>query len=152
MIALRAARAADRPAVIALWVAAWRDVFPQIDFSARAAWFGGHLDDWLGRGAELSVVEDEGGLAGFSLYDPESGEMDQLCVAPRAQGAGAARVLLDALKARGATVRLAVNRDNARALRFYRREGFRVTGESVNPISGLPTLAMEWRRAPISAG
>jgi hypothetical protein len=27
-----------------------------------------------------------------------------------------------------------------------------VTGESVNPTSGLPTLAMEWRRGPISAG
>ena len=152
MIALRAARAQDRPALIALWIAAWRDVFPQIDFSARAAWFESHLDDWLARGAALTVAEDAQGLAGFSLFDPARGEMDQLCVAPRAQGAGAARALLDALKARHGTVALAVNRDNGRALRFYRREGFRVTGESVNPISGLPTLAMEWRRAPISAG
>ena len=152
MIALRAARAADRSALIALWVAAWRDVFPQIDFSARAAWFEGHLDEWLGRGAALTVAEDGEGLAGFSLFDPARGEMDQLCVAPRAQGAGAARALLDALKARGETVTLSVNRDNARALRFYRREGFRVTGESVNPTSGLPTLAMEWRRDSISAG
>lgn len=149
---LRAARDEDRAALIALWVEAWRAAFPQIDFHARVAWFEGHLDDWIARGATLSLVEDAQGAAGFTLFDAATAEMDQLCVAPRAQGSGAARLLLDALKARAPRVTLTVNKDNARALRFYEREGFRVAGESLNPRSGLPILAMEWRapspRAP----
>ena len=39
---------------------------------------------------------------------------------------------------------LDVNQANARAVRFYEREGFRKVGEGVNPVSGLETLAMEW--------
>jgi putative acetyltransferase len=146
MITLREAREDDRAALIALWVAAWRDVFPLIDFPARAPWFAGHLDGCLAKGATLTLAEDAQGLAGFALFDAASGEMDQLCVAPRAQGAGAARALMAALKQASPRIALAVNRDNPRALRFYEREGFRVTGESVNPRSGLPVLAMEWTR------
>ena len=147
MIALREARAQDGADLVALWVAAWREVFPQIDFAARLPWFESHLDACRAQGAVVTVAEDEGGLAGFSLFDGKTGVMDQLCVAPRAQGSGVARALMAALKAQAPRIELTVNRDNARALRFYEREGFRVTGESVNPRSGLPILAMEWRRA-----
>ena len=146
MIALRAARAEDRAALLALWVAAWREVFPEIDFEARVAWFATHLDDWLAKGAALTVAQDVDGIAGFTLFDAASGVMDQLCIAPRAQGRGATRALMAALKADSPRIALTVNRDNARALRYYEREGFRVTGESVNPRSGLPILAMEWRK------
>ena len=146
MIALRAARGEDRAGLLALWVAAWRQVFPDIDFAARVAWFETHLDDWLAKGAVLTVAQDEAGLAGFSLFDAASGVMDQLCIAPRAQGTGVTRALMGALKAEAPRIALTVNRDNKRALRYYEREGFRVTGESVNPRSGLPILAMEWRR------
>lgn len=146
MIALREAREEDRAELLALWVAAWREVFPDIDFQARASWFSDHLDDWRAKGAFLTVAQDEAGLAGFSLFDAAAGVMDQLCIAPRAQGTGVPRVLMAALKARSSRIALTVNKDNKRALRYYEREGFRVTGESVNPRSGLPILAMEWER------
>jgi putative acetyltransferase len=37
-----------------------------------------------------------------------------------------------------------VNSDNARAIRFYARNGFVHAGEDVNPTSGRPVLRMQW--------
>jgi putative acetyltransferase len=66
-------------------------------------------------------------------------------VAQARKGRGLATRLLDAAKARARDgLRLDVNAANARAVRFYAREGFRKVGEGVNPASGLPTLAMAW--------
>jgi putative acetyltransferase len=42
-------------------------------------------------------------------------------------------------------VSLLVNTDNARAIRFYQRNGFVDAGGDVNPISGRPVLRMEWK-------
>ena len=46
---------------------------------------------------------------------------------------------------RPAALRLEVNKDNARAIRFYERNGFGHAGEDVNPTSGRPVLRMSWR-------
>ena len=40
---------------------------------------------------------------------------------------------------------LHVNRDNARAIRFYEKHGFAVSGEEANPRSGAPIYKMSWR-------
>ena len=42
-------------------------------------------------------------------------------------------------------VTLLVNTDNARAIRFYRRNGFIDAGGDVNPTSGKPVLRMAWK-------
>ena len=44
-----------------------------------------------------------------------------------------------------AGVTLLVNKDNARAIRFYERNGFAHAGDDVNPTSGRPVLKMAWR-------
>ena len=41
-------------------------------------------------------------------------------------------------------VTLLVNKDNARAIRFYERNGFTHAGEDVNPTSGRAVLRMRW--------
>ena len=42
---------------------------------------------------------------------------------------------------------LHVYRQNPRAAAFYRREGFAVAAEGIDPDTGQPELTMVWRRA-----
>ena len=149
---LRAARDDDLPALLDLWVASWSEVYPAIDFAARRTWFAGHLAQLEDAGAEVTVAcGEDGSPRGFVVFDPASGLMDQLCVAVQQKGKGVARALLDSVKRRAPEgVRLTVNKANARAIRFYLREGFEFAGEAVNPNSGLPIWKMVWRLAPVS--
>ena len=40
---------------------------------------------------------------------------------------------------------LLVNKENARAIRFYEKHGFVYAGEDKNPVSGKPVNRMSWR-------
>ena len=143
-LTLRLREDGDLEALADLWVASWAEAMPQIDFRARRAWLLDHVKTLEAQGAlTFCALDAEGRRLGFATVDPESGVLDQIAVAPQAKGAGAARALI--LKARAtsrAPLRLDVNRDNPRALRFYLREGFVVEGEGVNPRSGLAVLHM----------
>ena len=44
-----------------------------------------------------------------------------------------------------AGLELDVNTDNSRAIRFYDKQGFSISGAGVNPISGKPVHRMRWR-------
>ncbi len=78
--------------------------------------------------------------------DPGTGYLDQIVVAPEAWGSPIAPALLaEAKRLSPAGLDLAVNTDNGRAVRFYQKHGFVVTGASVNPRSGLPVNTMRWR-------
>lgn len=138
--------AGDWPALSALWVASWSAVRPEIDFLARLPWLQRLIADRRAEGATLLVASAEEGLAGFVLFDAHTKWLDQIAVARDAQGRGVATQLLNAAKqACGDKLGLDVNADNFRALSFYRRENFVVVGEGQNPLSGLPTLVLEWR-------
>jgi ribosomal protein S18 acetylase RimI-like enzyme len=107
---------------------------------------------------EVFVAEDgHGSVRGFasacpSGVDAAAGQIAQLYVDPDAWGAGLSGDLLmvatDSLKARGFDVAtLSVARDNARARRFYEREGWRATGiETTEELWGVVMLAVEYRR------
>ena len=120
---------------------------PRIDFEARRCWLDRHLDDSLRSGSIAIVAEARhGGPVGFVTIDPRRGYLDQLAVAPSHQGSGAADALMAAAKDLSpASLALDVNEDNARALRFYRRHGFRTISTGRNLHSGLPTLLLQWR-------
>lgn len=143
---IREGRAADQPDLARLWCAAWQVTMPAIDFTARLAWFDRHLAGLQAAGAIILCAVDASDRAtGFATIDPATGEMDQLAVAPDAFGTGVAPALLAEVKHRApGFVKLSVNRDNPRAVRFYEREGFRVVGAGVNPGSGLDISHMEW--------
>jgi putative acetyltransferase len=138
---------ADLPALIGLWAAAWREVGLPIDFDARRAWLEDRLSALRADGAMIVVGLDASEKpAGFVTVDPSRGYLDQLCVAPAEGGSGLASALLDEAKRRAPrVVELDVNEANARARRFYEREGFSVAGRGVNARSGLPTLKLVWR-------
>jgi putative acetyltransferase len=84
-------------------------------------------------------------MAGFVTLDIESGHIDQLAVAPAFWSKGAAKALLDHAKRQSdGVLRLDVNQDNPRAVRFYEREHFRRRTAAANPMSGMKTWRYEW--------
>ena len=142
---LRPYREADEDAAIALWQETWQLAYPAIDFAARVPWWRERWRSELVPKAEVIVAETDGALAGFVTIDA-TGYLDQLVVSSRHWGSQLATRLVEAAKQRSTGgITLLVNRDNARAIRFYQRNGFVEDGEDVNPTSGRPVLRMLWR-------
>src|SRR3984893_16475804 len=142
---LRPYRADDEDAAIALWQQTWQLAYPSIDFAARVPWWRERWRNELVPTAAIIVAEQAGTLIGFVTIDA-SGYLDQLVVAPGHWGSKLATALVDEAKRRSPDcIRLLVNTDNIRAIRFYERNGFAHAGEDVNPTSGRPVLRMEWK-------
>ena len=142
---LRPYRSKDEDAVIALWLRTWQQAYPEIDFAARVNWWRERWRSELVPKAAIMVAEQDGAPAGFVTIDA-SGYLDQLVVAPDRWGSGLATTLVNEAKRRSPDrITLLVNQDNARAIRFYERNGFAHAGEDVNSTSGRPVLKMEWK-------
>ena len=138
-------RAEDEDAAIELWRQTWQQAYPSIDFAARVTWWRERWRNELVPNAAIIVAEQAGALVGFVTIDAE-GYLDQLVVTPSHWGSRLATALVDEAKRRSPKgVTLLVNKDNARAIRFYQRNGFVHAGEDVNPTSGRPVLRMTWR-------
>lgn len=102
----------------------------------------------------LRVLEHLGQVVGYSLLDSapdELGiasvdglpELSRCYVLPEQHGAGAAQCLLDdTLALVCGAVRLTVNEQNARAIRFYQRNGFCKVGEAFFECG--PELHRDW--------
>jgi putative acetyltransferase len=142
---LRRYRTEDEDAAMALWQRTWQAAYPAIDFAARVAWW---RERWRGEllpDAAIVVAEQAGALVGFVTIDPK-GYLDQLVVAPEYWGSELATRLVDEAKHLSPDgITLLVNIDNARAIRFYERNGFLRAGDDVNPMSGRPVLRMAWK-------
>jgi len=146
MTTLRPYTSADEDAAIELWRRTWQHHFPHIDFNARLVWWRERWRQELVPVANIIVAEQDGGLVGFVTVDPKTLYLDQIVVAPEAWGSRIATALLDEAKRlspRG--LELMVNKDNARAIRFYEKHGFVYVGEGANPVSGIPVNKMSWR-------
>jgi putative acetyltransferase len=142
---LRPYRAEDEDAAIELWRQTWQQAYPSIDFAARVTWWRERWRNELVPNAAIIVAEQAGVLVGFVTIDAE-GYLDQLVVTPSHWGSKLATAMVDEAKRRSPRgVTLLVNKDNARAIRFYERNGFVYSGEDVNPTSGRPVLRMTWR-------
>jgi putative acetyltransferase len=67
-------------------------------------------------------------------------------VAPGRWASGVGADLLDEAKRLSPSgLDLDVNTDNARAIAFYGKHGFSISGSGVNPISQKPIHRMSWR-------
>jgi putative acetyltransferase len=141
---LRPYRAGDEDAAMALWQETWQQAYPEIDFAARVAWWRERWRSELVPNAAIIVAEQENALVGFVTIDGQ-GYLDQLVVSPDRWGSDLANALVkEAKRLSPGGVTLLVNKDNARAIRFYERNGFVHAGEDVNPTSGRPVLKMAW--------
>ncbi len=142
---LRPYRAEDEDAAIALWLETWQQAYPSIDFAARVSWWRERWRGELVPKAAIIVAEQADALVGFVTIDA-SGYLDQLVVAPGHWGSELGDTLVNEAKRLSPDrITLLVNTDNARAIRFYERNGFAHAGEDMNPTSGRPVLRMEWK-------
>ena len=146
---LRARTGADLASLAELWVASWQEAMPAIDFLARKPWFLDRLRTLEAAGAVTICAFDRSGrLLGFVSFDPAAAYLDQLAVAPEAKGSGTASLLLnEARRLAPGGLTLDVNQDNARALRFYEREGFEKIAAGTNPLSGLKTWRLRFPKS-----
>jgi len=136
----------DEDAAIELWRRTWAHHFPHIDFNERVAWWRERWRQELIPVAHVVIAERNGALLGFVTVDPATLYLDQLVVAPEHWGGRVATALLDEAKRLSPHgLDLLVNKDNARAIRFYEKHGFAYAGEDKNPTSGIPVNRMAWR-------
>jgi len=145
-VRLRRYEPRDEDTAIALWLRTWQAAYPALDFVERLDWWRVRWRNELLPAAVVVVAEAEGGMIGFVTVDPKTLYLDQIVVAPEHWRAGIGAALIDEAKRlspRG--LDLDVNTDNARAIGFYRRQGFSIADAGVNPISGKPVHRMRWR-------
>ena len=112
---------------------------------------------WIDPGP-LWLLEDDGtplGLTGVLVPEDGPGEIVSVWVHEQARGSGAAEVLLQAAVdwagAEGIDLLLHVTEGNDRALRFYERMGFELTGRE-EPRDHDGAIEREMRRPPTSDG
>lgn len=155
MTTIREAVLADADAIgrvhVDAWRAAYRGMMPEaflasLDGSARAARWRERMSGW-GVEKKLFVVQgDVGAPFGFAGVGPareeasSRGELFMINLAPAAWGTGAGAALLaratDALRELGhREAILWVLRQNARARRFYEREGWKQDGDRRDTIT-----------------
>ncbi len=145
-VTLRSMQPADRAGVLDLWVASWQAAYPAIDFASRREWMASRLDHLQASGAQALVAVHDGRIVGLATIDPATGYLDQLVVAVDRQRRGIAGLLLEEVRRLSpARIELHVNEDNSPAIRFYKRNGFVVTGSDVNARSGAPVHKMSWK-------
>jgi putative acetyltransferase len=143
---LRPYRGTDEDTAVELWRRTWQLAYPAIDFASRLEWWRQRWRNELVPAAAITVAEANGQLIGFVTVDPRSLELDQIVVAPEAWGSDVAAALLaEAKRISPQGLDLHVNKDNARAIRFYEKHGFIVCGEAMNWRSGAPVHKMSWR-------
>ena len=145
-ITLRPYSAADKDAAIELWRRTWQQHYPHLNFTERVAWWRERWRNELVPVVRIVFAETDGALIGFVTVDPKTMYLDQIVVAPEHWGGNVALMLLDEAKRISPKgLDLLVNKDNARAIRFYEKHGFVYVGEDKNPVSGKPVNKMMWR-------
>jgi putative acetyltransferase len=142
---LRPYSASDEGAAIDLWFRTWTKAYPSIDFTQRLEGWRARWRDELVPAARIVVAEQAGAMIGFVTIDT-SGYLDQLVVDPDAWGSHLGKALVAEAKSMSPSgINLLVNTDNARAIRFYERNGFVHTHDDVNPVSGRKVYGMAWK-------
>jgi putative acetyltransferase len=144
-LTLRPYTPADEDTAIELWRRTWAHHFPHIDFNARVNWWRERWRQDLIPVAHVVIALKDETLVGFVTVDPETNYLDQIVVAPEHWGSDVALALLEEAKRLSPDgLELLVNKDNARAIRFYEKHGFAYSGDDKNPVSGIAVNRMKW--------
>ena len=116
-----------------LWAAHWGPHLPPLAFQDRHDWLFEHIENLHEAGSHTicAVNARTGGVAGFVTFEPAAQQLHQIVVASSARGSGAAKMLLDEAKRLSPSgLGVEVDASNARALRFFEREGFKAVKQA----------------------
>jgi putative acetyltransferase len=149
-VVLRPYSARDEDAAVALWLRTWQAAYPELDFVKRLDWWRARWRDELVPVAAIVIAEaqdrSDNVMIGFVTVDARTLYLDQIVVAPEHWGSGVGAALIaEAKRLSPHGLDLDVNIDNARAIGFYGKQTFVISGAGVNPISGKPIHRMSWR-------
>lgn len=92
--------------------------------------------------AEVFVYEAEGTVQGF--IGIQENYLAGIFVKKEVRSTGIGKQLLDYVKAIHPTLTLNVYQRNRRAMEFYKREGFSIILEDIDPDTGEPDYTMQW--------
>jgi putative acetyltransferase len=146
IVTLRPYLPADENEAVELWRRTWAKHYPHIDFDTRVPWWRERWRNELVPAADIILANTDSMLVGFVTVDRKTGYLDQIVVAPERWGGGIAEALInEAKRLSPGGLTLLVNKDNDRAIAFYRKHGFVDDGEDRNPVSGIPVNKMRWR-------
>ena len=138
--------ARDEQAALALWLRTWQKTYPDIDFAGRFDWWRRQWRDHLVPQATIVIAVALAQMVGFVTVECGTRYLDQLVVAPEFWGIGVAtKLIAEAKRLSPEGLNLDVNTDNARAIAFYKKEGFMIVGEGFNAFSGRQVHHMSWR-------
>ncbi|MFB9222731.1 GNAT family N-acetyltransferase [Paracoccus cavernae] len=142
---LRGAREEERDQIAKIWhtSASLPDVGPPQMPSYEV--LRARVDEELASGWSVTVAVAGGEIAGFVALRPAENYLAELFVSPSHLGCGLGKRLLDHAKSvmqDGFT--LFTTTKNARARRFYEREGLTLERESLHPRAGHPITYYCW--------
>jgi GNAT superfamily N-acetyltransferase len=137
---VRPYRGGDFEAVTSIWLAAWRTTgiaSPVTLEDLRSRW-----PDEIARGWVVDVAMTAGLAVGFLAV--HGNRIEQLFIAPGAQGRGIGKRLLDHAKLWMVSGFHLDPAAESRACHFYEREGLRRGEESIHPRFGHRTVRYDW--------
>ncbi|HIZ21024.1 MAG TPA: GNAT family N-acetyltransferase [Firmicutes bacterium] len=141
---IRKSRQGDTLAIMELWLNANVEAHSFLP----AEYWAGHYDavkEMLPQ-AELYVYEDAASNEILGFIGLMDGDIAGIFVRDGARSQGIGKQLLDAAKGVRQSLALHVYQKNARALRFYQREGFAAASEGVDEGTGEKEWIMTWHR------
>ncbi len=138
---IRAFKEEDAEAVVRIWLEASIQAH---SFIEKAYWEG-KIEDMRTLYLPLSEIivyedEDTGGVIAFMAFVEDY--LAALFVAPAHQKKRVGTRLLSLAKKMRSTLDLSVYAENERAVAFYRKNGFRMSGERVEKMTGHTELLM----------
>ncbi|MDX1416280.1 MAG: GNAT family N-acetyltransferase [Candidatus Promineifilaceae bacterium] len=124
----------DRAQVVSIWRASKRKAFPYVEVQQQYT----HAQDdhyfrsVIARNCEVWLAEDDGQIVGMMALEGDL--IDQLFVAPSAQGQGAGTALLNkAAELSPERLRAYTFQKNHAARQFFEKHGFLIVGASLSP-------------------
>jgi GNAT superfamily N-acetyltransferase len=135
-----------RDDLAALWHASWLSSDPVVFPDDTIERLKGRVDEEIANGWDVTLALDGDELVGFLALKRQENWLDQLFIAPSAQGRNIGAQLLDRAKSvlpGGFKLRTSILNQGAR--RFYARHGLQETEVTRSPFRNTEVVVISWK-------